>query len=93
MPKYNAGARPVAQLAQRRKQPEFAVLRYTNSVATNAMRDGIVMPRYPGQYHAAHYEDEETEHEHQWTNYNNRMLHARLHWICCDWHTRPASTI
>ena len=79
MPKYNAGAWQLARLAQRRKQPEFAVLRYTNSVATSAMREGIVMPRDPGQYHATHYEDEETEHEHEWTNYDNGMLHAGLH--------------
>ena len=79
MPEYNAGAWQVARLAQEREQPEFAVLRYTNSAATSAMREGIVMPRDPGQYHTAHCEDKETECEHQWTNYNNRMLQAGLH--------------
>ena len=53
--------------------------RYTNSVETNAMREGFVMPRNPDQYRAADYEDEETEYEYSWTNYDNRMLHAESH--------------
>ena len=142
---YDARARRVAQLAQGREQPEFAVLfgsrargdhdemesdidvllvlpeepddarrqaadraardaaqaaygrevpvqlvwrsletfrrnrRYANSLETNAMREGIVMPRDPSQYRAGDYEDEETEYEYNWTNYDNRMLHAELH--------------
>ena len=53
--------------------------RYANSVETNAMREGIVMPRDPNEYHAADYEDQETEYEYEWTNYDNRMLHAESH--------------
>ena len=145
MPEYDAKALQVAQRAQGREQPEFAVLfgsrargdhnelrsdidvllvvpsepdaahqraaelaawktalaaygrdvpvqlvwrsldefrhnrRYTNSLETNAMREGIVMPRDPNQYQAGDYEDEETEYEYNWTNYDNRMLHAELH--------------
>ena len=53
--------------------------RYTNSLETNAMREGIVMPRDPNHYHAADYEDDETEYEYEWTNYDNRMWHAESH--------------
>ena len=53
--------------------------RYTNSVETNAMREGIVMPRHPENYQAADYEDAETEYEYDWTNYDNRMRHAASH--------------
>ena len=53
--------------------------RYANSLESNAMREGIVMPRDPSQYRAGDYEDEETEYEYNWTNYDNRMLHAETH--------------
>ena len=53
--------------------------RYANSLESNAMREGIVMPRDPSQYRAGDYEDEETEYEYNWSNYDNRMLHAELH--------------
>ena len=53
--------------------------RYANSVETNAMREGIVMPRHPESYHAANYEDAETEYEHNWTDYENRLFHAETH--------------
>lgn len=53
--------------------------RFANSLETYAMREGIVMPRDPNQYRAANYEDEETEYEYNWTNYDNRILHAELH--------------
>ena len=82
-------ARKAAQAAYGREVPVQLVWRslecfrrnrrYTNSVETNAMREGIVMPRDPNQYHAADYEDEETEYEYSWTNYDNRMLHAESH--------------
>ena len=53
--------------------------RYTNSVETHAIREGIVMPRDPNRYNAADYDDAENEYEYNWTNYDNRMLHAELH--------------
>ena len=53
--------------------------RYINSVETAAVREGIVMPRNPNEYSAADYEDEETEYEYNWTNYDNRLRHAELH--------------
>ena len=37
------------------------------------------MHRDPNRYRAANYEDEETEYEYNWTNYDNRILHAELH--------------
>ena len=49
--------------------------RYSNSLETNAIRDGIIMPdNHPGDP-----EPEATEYEYNWTNYDNRMLHAELH--------------
>ena len=53
--------------------------RYANSVETNAMREGIIMPRDPENYRAEDYEDEETEYEHDWTDYDNRLFHAEQH--------------
>ena len=53
--------------------------RYTNSVESNAMREGIVMPRNPESYQAGDYEDEETEYEYNWGDYENRLFHAETH--------------
>ena len=53
--------------------------RYTNSVESNAMREGIVMPRNPESYQAGDYEDEETEYEYNWGDYRNRLFHAEQH--------------
>lgn len=53
--------------------------RYTNSVETNAIREGIIMPRDPNNYRAADYDDAETEYEYNWTNYDNRLFHAEQH--------------
>ena len=53
--------------------------RYTNSVETNAVRDGIIMPRDPESYSADHYEDDETEFAHDWSYYSERLRHAEAH--------------
>ena len=53
--------------------------RYVNSVETNAVRDGIIMPRNPESYSSYNYEDEETEYDHDWSNYNERLRHAEIH--------------
>lgn len=53
--------------------------RYVNSVETNAIRDGIVMPRDPENYHAEDYEDGEVESGHIWTPYSERLRHAEIH--------------
>ena len=53
--------------------------RYVNSVETNAVRDGIVMPRNPNEYGSSRYEDEETEYDYDWTNYDERLRHAETH--------------
>lgn len=53
--------------------------RYNNSVETNAVREGIIMPRNPENYSSANYEDEETEYEHDWSDYENRLSHAETH--------------
>ena len=63
--------RTLAQFRQQR--------RYVNSVETNAIRDGIVMPRHPENYRAADYEDEEVEYAYDWSPYSERLRHAEIH--------------
>ncbi len=53
--------------------------RYVNSVETNAVRDGIIMPGNPENYSAHDYEDEETEYEYDWTTYDQRLRHTETH--------------
>ena len=53
--------------------------RYTNSLETNAVRDGIVMPKDPEQYGSSHCEDAETEYEYDWSTYENRLEDASDH--------------
>ena len=53
--------------------------RYANSVETTAVREGIIMPRNPENYNPADYEDENTEYEYNWTNYDERLRHAEEH--------------
>ena len=63
--------RTLAQFRQQR--------RYVNSVETNAIRDGIVMPRHPENYRAADYEDDEVEYAYDWSPYSERLRHAEIH--------------
>ena len=42
--------------------------RYVNSVETNAVRDGIIMPQDPNEHGSSRYEDAETEYEYDWTH-------------------------
>lgn len=53
--------------------------RYTNSLETNAVRDGIVMPKDPEQHGSSHCEDAETEYEYDWSTYENRLEEAMEH--------------
>ena len=53
--------------------------RYRNSLETEALRDGVVMPRNGEEYNASHYEDEVTEYQHDWSAYNERLRHAEIH--------------
>ena len=53
--------------------------RYINHVATQALFDGVIMTQNPEEYHNRDAEDEETEYEYDWSNYDNRILHAELH--------------
>lgn len=55
--------------------------RYTNSVETHAVRDGVIMSRGAGQYGASRYEDQNTEYEYDWTAYDERLRHAEAHLI------------
>ena len=72
--------RPVpVQLVWRTREDFRHNRRYSNSVETNAVREGIVMPRDPDQYSAADYEDDATEYEYDWGEYEDRMQHAEAH--------------
>ena len=53
--------------------------RYTNSLETNAVRDGIIMPKDPEQHGSSHCEDAETEYEYDWSTYENRLEDAYDH--------------
>ncbi len=55
--------------------------RYVNSVETRAVHDGVFMSRVPQQSGSVYCEDDETECEYDWMNYNNRLLHAESHLI------------
>ena len=52
--------------------------RYTNSLETRAVREGIMVPG-PEEYSRQEYDDEETEHEFDWNPFDNHMLHAEAH--------------
>ena len=72
--------RPVpVQLVWRTREDFRHNRRYSNSVETNAVREGIVMPRDPNQYSTADYEDDATEYEYDWGEYEDRMQHAEAH--------------
>lgn len=53
--------------------------RYVNHVTTRAMLDGVVMSQNPEDYRSRYADDEETEYEYQWTDYENRVFHAESH--------------
>ena len=53
--------------------------RYTNSLETNAVRDGIVMPKDSEQYGSSHCEDAETEYDYDWSTYESRLEDAIDH--------------
>ena len=53
--------------------------RYSNSVETNAAREGTIMPRNPENYSHYDYEEEETEYEVDWTTYDQSLRHAEIH--------------
>lgn len=53
--------------------------RYVNSVETNAVREGVVMPRNPEDYGSGRYEDEQSGYEYDWSNYRERLRHAEAH--------------
>ena len=53
--------------------------RYSNSIETNTVREGGIMPRDAESYSAHDFEDEETGYEYDWTQYNERLRHAEIH--------------
>ena len=52
---------------------------YTNSVATNAIRECIIVPRNPENYRAANYEDDKTECQPDWSEYDTCLEQAADH--------------
>ena len=52
--------------------------RYGNHVATRARREGRMIVREPGAFYR-HWDNEETTYEYDWTDYDNRYLHAVSH--------------
>ena len=53
--------------------------RYINHVATQALFDGVIMTQNPEEYHNRDADDREAEYEYDWSNYDNRILHAESH--------------
>ena len=53
--------------------------RFINHIATQALLDGVVMSRNPEEFHSQYSDEEETEYEYDWTDYNNRLYHAESH--------------
>ncbi len=53
--------------------------KYSNSIETRAVKEGRVMSRNPGSYAA--YEGDETEHQLDWSTYDQRLRHAEIHLI------------
>jgi predicted nucleotidyltransferase/HEPN domain-containing protein len=53
--------------------------RYVNSVETQAVKDGIIMPRDPNQHGSSQYEDEDTESSYDWENYEILIERAEAH--------------
>ena len=52
--------------------------KFVNTVVTRALREGVVMSSNPEEY-SSRYDDEETEYEYTWTDYDNRVFHAEQH--------------
>ena len=52
--------------------------RYVNTVVTRALREGVVMAPSPDEYRSR-YDDEETQYQYTWTDYDNRLYHAEQH--------------
>ena len=74
------GRRVPVQLVWLERAEFDAKQRYINHVATRALRDGVVMSPNPDDFHSRHADDdEETEYEYEWTDYQNRLYHARSH--------------
>ena len=53
--------------------------RYSNSIETQAVRQGVVMPLDPSQTGPSSYEDDETGYDYDWSTYSERLRHAELH--------------
>ena len=53
--------------------------RYVNSIETNAVHDGVLMPLDPERFIPSEYEDAESEYEYDWSNYRERIRHAETH--------------
>ena len=52
--------------------------RFVNTVVNRALQDGTVMAGNPEDFNSR-FNDEETEYEYSWTDFNNRLFHAESH--------------
>ena len=56
--------------------------RYINHVTTRALLEGVVMSENPEAFQSRYADDEErSEYEYDWTDYENRLYHAEQHVI------------
>ena len=53
--------------------------RYINSIETQAIKQGVVMPRDPSEHSPSNYEDENTGYDYDWSIYSQRLRHAELY--------------
>ncbi len=53
--------------------------RYSNSIETLAVRQGVVMPLDLSQSGGSGYEDDETGYDYDWSTYSERLRHAGLY--------------
>ena len=54
--------------------------RFVNTVVNRALQDGTVMAGEPENY-SSRFDDEETEYEYNWTDFDNRLFHAERHTV------------
>ena len=78
------GRRVPVQLVWLSEQRFSEGRRYINHVATRALFDGVIMTQNPEEYHNCDADDQETEYEYDWRNYNNRLLHAESHLLAFE---------
>ena len=67
------------QLVWLSKQQFDEKQKYINHIATKAVSEGKIIVREPGEFGRQYYDEEETSYDYDWTDYDNRRLHAVSH--------------